>query len=32
MSVAKNAKLIAEKVTGMNADKVYVMGLMHDIV
>lgn len=31
MSVAKNARLIAEKVEGMDADKAYVMGLLHDI-
>ena len=31
ISVAKNARLIAEKVEGMECDKAYVMGLMHDI-
>ena len=31
ISVAKNARLIAEKVEGMDCDKAYVMGLMHDI-
>lgn len=31
ISVAKNARLIAEKVEGMDSDKAYVMGLMHDI-
>lgn len=31
ISVAKNAKLIAEKVSSMDCDKAYVMGLMHDI-
>lgn len=31
ISVAKNARLIAEKVEGMDFDKAYVMGLMHDI-
>lgn len=30
-SVANNARLIAEKVEGMDADKAYVMGLLHDI-
>ncbi len=30
-SVARNAKLIAEKVPGMDADKAYVLGLLHDI-
>lgn len=31
LSVANNAKLIAEKVQGMDSEKAYVMGLMHDI-
>ncbi len=31
MSVAKNARLIAEKTKVMDCDKAYVMGLMHDI-
>ena len=31
ISVAKNARIIAEKVEGMDCDKAYVMGLMHDI-
>lgn len=31
ISVAKNARIIAEKVKGMDCDKAYVMGLMHDI-
>ena len=31
ISVANNARLIAEKVIGMDSDKAYVMGLMHDI-
>ncbi len=31
LSVAKNAGIIAEKVEGMDSDKAYVMGLMHDI-
>lgn len=31
ISVAKNARLIVEKVEGMDCDKAYVMGLMHDI-
>lgn len=31
MSVASNARLIAAKATGMEPDKAYVMGLMHDI-
>ena len=31
ISVAKNAKLIAEKVTDMNSNNAYIMGLMHDI-
>lgn len=31
ISVAKNARLIAEKVEDMDCDKAYVMGLMHDI-
>ena len=31
ISVAKNGRLIAEKVEGMDCDKAYVMGLMHDI-
>lgn len=31
ISVAKNAKLIAEKVSSMDCGKAYVMGLMHDI-
>jgi len=31
ISVAKNARLIAEKVGGMDCDKAYVIGLMHDI-
>lgn len=30
-SVAANARLIAEKVEGMDAEKAYVMGLLHDI-
>lgn len=30
-SVARNARLIAEKVPGMDADKAYVLGLLHDI-
>ena len=31
ISVAKNARLIAEKTGIMDCDKAYVMGLMHDI-
>lgn len=31
ISVAKNARLIAEKTNNMDCDKAYVMGLMHDI-
>ena len=31
VSVGNNARLIAEKVKNMDADKAYVMGLMHDI-
>ncbi|MDE7281970.1 MAG: HD domain-containing protein [Lachnospiraceae bacterium] len=31
ISVAKNAKLIAEKTSVMDSDKAYAMGLMHDI-
>ena len=31
ISVANNARLIAEKAPGMDADRAYVMGLMHDI-
>lgn len=31
ISVAKNAKLIADKVDGMDSDKAYVLGLLHDI-
>ena len=30
-SVANNARLIAQKVHGMQQDKAYVMGLLHDI-
>lgn len=30
-SVANNARLIARKVPGMDSDRAYVMGLMHDI-
>jgi len=30
-SVASNARLIARSVPGMDADKAYVMGLLHDI-
>lgn len=29
-SVAKNARLIAEKAKEMDQDKAYVMGLLHD--
>ena len=31
VSVGNNARLIAEKVQGMDSDKAYVMGLLHDI-
>lgn len=31
ISVGQNARLIAEKVQGMDCDKAYVMGLLHDI-
>lgn len=31
ISVARNARLIAEKTNIMDCDKAYVMGLMHDI-
>ena len=31
ISVAENAKLIAEKINDMDSDKAYVMGLLHDI-
>lgn len=31
ISVAENAKRIAEKIESMNCDKAYVMGLLHDI-
>ena len=30
-SVANNARLIAQKVPGMDPDRAYVMGLLHDI-
>lgn len=30
-SVAKNARLIAQKAPGMDPEKAYVMGLLHDI-
>jgi len=30
-SVAQNAKLIARRVSGMDCEKAYVMGLLHDI-
>lgn len=30
-AVAENARRIAEKVKGMDSDKAYVMGLLHDI-
>lgn len=30
-SVANNARLIARKVPGMDPDKAYIMGLLHDI-
>lgn len=31
IAVAKNARMIAEKVADMDSDTAYVMGLMHDI-
>ncbi|MEE0266005.1 MAG: HD domain-containing protein, partial [Acutalibacteraceae bacterium] len=31
ISVAQNAKLIAEKVVGMDSQKAYISGLLHDI-
>lgn len=31
ISVANNARLIAQKVSHMDSDRAYVMGLMHDI-
>lgn len=31
LSVANNASLIAKKVEGMDCDKAYILGLMHDI-
>ena len=31
LSVGHNARLIAQKVPGMDADKAYVMGILHDI-
>ena len=31
ISVANNARLIAEKIENMDSDIAYVMGLMHDI-
>jgi hypothetical protein len=31
ISVANNARLIAKRVQGMDCDKAYAMGLMHDI-
>ncbi|MEE1282087.1 MAG: HD domain-containing protein [Acutalibacteraceae bacterium] len=31
ISVAENAKLIAERIKDMDSDKAYVMGLLHDI-
>lgn len=31
ISVAQNARLIADKVSDMDSDKAYVMGLLHDI-
>ncbi len=31
ISVAENAKLIAEKVDGLDSEKAYIFGLMHDI-
>ena len=31
ISVAKNAQLIADKVNGMDSDKAYILGLLHDI-
>ena len=30
-SVANNARRIAQKVPGLDSDKAYVMGLLHDI-
>lgn len=31
ISVAENARLISEKVTDMDSEKAYIMGLLHDI-
>ncbi|MDE7044006.1 MAG: HD domain-containing protein [Acetatifactor sp.] len=31
ISVATNARLIADKVSGMDSDKAYILGLLHDI-
>lgn len=31
VSVAKNAQIIAENVKGMDSDKAYILGLLHDI-
>lgn len=31
LSVGRNARLIAQKVPGMDADQAYVMGILHDI-
>ena len=31
ISVATNAQLIADKVDGMDSDKAYILGLLHDI-
>ena len=31
ISVAKNAQIIAENVKGMDSDKAYILGLLHDI-
>ena len=31
ISVAKNAQLIADRINGMDSDKAYVLGLLHDI-
>ena len=31
ISVARNARLIAQNVDGMDCDKAYIMGLLHDI-
>ena len=31
ISVATNARLIADRIKGMDSDKAYILGLLHDI-